>query len=658
MDFGNSIFPQKPSISIPDTAEVIWVNDMFVEDYVGGGELTSEALIQSSPFEVFKLHSKDVTMELLQQGHRKFWIFGNFAAMHPQLIPSIVANLKYAVVEYDFKYCRYRSPEKHEAAEQQPCGCENEMHGKLVSTLYYQAASLWWMAEKQMQAYHKLFPFLAERKNTVLSSVFDPRTFAYLKTLREKYKDAERTKWIVLGSPSWIKGASDAKEYCEENNLDYEVVWGIPYEQLLEKLAQAKGFVYLPKGGDTCPRMVIEAKLLGCELVLNDNVLHADEEWFAGVKLENKGTHEFQDDDDEITRVEQYLYANRDWFWNGIKADMEYSPRISGYTTTRDCIEQNYPYEASIASMLAFCDEVVVVDGGSTDGTWERLQALAADEPKLVIHQEVRDWSEKRFAVYDGLQKAKARSLCTSEFCWQQDSDEVVHEDDGPKVRDIIHAFPHNLDLLALPVIEFWGGQDKVRCDIHPWKWRLSRNKKSITHGIPAHLRQTDEDGNLYAKMGTDGCDYIDCVEHKLIPFANFYTADVEMVRRQGEQDEEKRKLYEQWFNECVSKLPSVFHFSWWDMERKIKTYRDYWGKHWKSLYDIEIVDTAENNMMFDAPWSEVTDEMIAERAKVFASEMGGWIWHSKWQGQKTPHITCQRSLPKFIKEWVDGAVS
>ena len=48
---GNSPFetPQSKKINIPPEAEVVFVSDMFVEDYVGGAELTSEAIISSSP---------------------------------------------------------------------------------------------------------------------------------------------------------------------------------------------------------------------------------------------------------------------------------------------------------------------------------------------------------------------------------------------------------------------------------------------------------------------------------------------------------------------------------------------------------------------------------------------------------------------------------
>ena len=62
---------------------------------------------------------------------------------------------------------------------------------------------------------------------------------------------------------------------------------------------------FLPKGSDTCPRLVIEAKLLGCKLQLNDNVLHAKEKWF---------------DTEDIEEIEKHLREQPKKFWDVVQA--------------------------------------------------------------------------------------------------------------------------------------------------------------------------------------------------------------------------------------------------------------------------------------------------------------------------------------------------
>lgn len=634
---------------IPEGTQIVWVSDLFVEDYVGGAELTSEALIESSPFNVFKLKSSEVTMDLLQKGQNLFWVFGNWSQINLDIIPAIIVNMKYAVIEYDYKFCRYRSPEKHENLDLIPCNCSEIDHGKLVAAFYAGAQHLWWMSEAQMDIYHEKFPPLKEGKNTVLSSVFSDKTLATIKLLREANKEKEKKGWIVLGSNSWIKGFEKAKKYCEDNELDYKVLWNVPYEVVLQEISEAEGHVYLPEGNDTCPRMVVEAKLLGAKLVLNDFVQHKDEDWFNPL-VEDVENH---DEDDEITQIEQYLYAARDWFWNGTKADMEYIPTLSGYTTTRNCISQNYPYEAAISSMLDFCDEVVVMDGGSDDGTYEILEKWALDNPKLKVYRSEMQWDSKRFAIFDGMLKSMAREACTMDYCWQMDSDEIVHETDFEKIQKILRNFPSNIDLLALPVVEFWGGKDKVRMDINPWKWRLSRNKKYIGHGVPGHLRVEEEDG-YYSKLGSDGCDYIHRETLEPILFANFYTPENEMIRRQALSNDKIREHYQRWFDNVVEHLPCVYHFSWWDIERKIKTYKNYWQKHWESLFNIKTEDTVENNKFFDKPWSEVSDEEIKEKAIELSEKTGGWIFHNKWKRESIPSLSLKKELPKYIKGWIE----
>ncbi len=621
----------------PET-RFVFVADLFAEDYAGGAELTSQALIDSCPLPIETIKSRDLNIETLEAGHEKYWIFGNFAGMNMELIPSIVANLEYSVLEYDYKYCKYRSPEKHEVSELKPCDCHEDIHGKMISAFYHGSKSLWWMSEAQMNKYHTIFPFLSKKDNVVLSSVFDDKFFYNVKLLREKYKNTERKGWIVLGSNSWIKGAQAAEAWCKENEKDYEVVWGLPYEDVLEKLAAAEGFVYLPEGGDTCPRMVIEAKLLGCKLELNDYVQHAKEIWF---------------DTDDMFDTEAYLFAARARFWNALRATMEWSPTISGYTTTRNCISQKYPFDKAIESMLGFANEVVVVDGGSSDGTWEFLEEWASKEPRLKPYKIERDWDHKRHALFDGQQKSEARSRCTGDFLWQMDSDEIVHEDHYEKIIGLCKNFPDNVDLVSLPVIEYWGGPEKVRMDINPWKWRLSRNKEYITHGIPGQLRKTDENGDLYSLPGTDGCDYIHSETLELIPHASFYTQEVHTARMAAlSGNEEAQAGYQNWFNTVVDQLPGVHHYSWFDMERKIKTYKNFWSRFWQSLYNIEQEDTIENNMFFDKKWSDVTDEDITNLSNKLSTEMGGWIFHQKVDFSKpTPHLTLNQGQPALMKK-------
>lgn len=646
----------------PDT-QIIFVADMFVEDYVGGAELTSEALIETCPFKLHKLHSKNVTLELLQQHMDKYWIFGNFAMMDLNLLPAVIANLNYTVLEYDFKFCKHRSPQKHEALENVPCNCHAVLHGELIAAFYTRSKSIWWMSEKQKAVYDTKFPELRKHTSSaVLSSVLSARTIAQIRAMREQ--DSTRSKWIVLDSNSWVKGASLAKELCAKEKLDYETLWNKTHEETLHRLATAEGFVYTPAGHDTCPRMVIEAKLLGCQLKLNDNVLHKDEVWFNS----------------SLEEIEEYLLSAPNIFWNDITQKMSWTPTISGYTTTYNCVVQDYPFVDSIKSMLSFCDEVCVVDAGSTDDTLVTLMCLAYDEEphgqfhnlfsqvlasardkkqtyefpdifatkkrseNLRVKVIWRDWSHPRSALFDGMQKAEARRMCTKEFCWQQDVDEMCHEGDVAKIKQLCAAKLGGQLLISLPVVEWWGSLSKVRIDTNPVKWRLSKNDPDITHGIPQVFRRMDQHG-MYAVPGSsDGCDMISAKTGDPLPFLTVCTAKSEDLRHRALKGDLKAlQEYEQWFNTIIENLPSVYHVSWLNIERKIRLYRDFWTRHWNSCFGVEYKDTAESNMFFNVPWSDVTDEMIKQRAQELASGTGGHIFHRKFDNHVTPHISVNR---------------
>jgi hypothetical protein len=253
----------------------VFVSDYFIEDFIGGAELTSDAILQAcSSYKTIR--SAELTKEKIEKYKNCFWIFGNIAAAKEEMLLSAAKNLNYCVLEYDYKYCKYRSPEKHAFFEKK-CDCHIQRSGKIISIFFASAKVLWFMSTKQKEHYEKMFLFLKKQNSFVLSSVFDKPTLSLLKNLKAK----KNNKWLIVKSGSWIKGTREAIEHARQNKLEYFLAEKLPYKEMLKALAVCKGLIFLPPGKDTCPRLVIEAKLLDCELIINENVQHSTESWFS-----------------------------------------------------------------------------------------------------------------------------------------------------------------------------------------------------------------------------------------------------------------------------------------------------------------------------------------------------------------------------------------
>lgn len=328
--------------------------------------------------------------------------------------------------------------------------------------------------------------------------------------------------------------------------------------------------------------------------------------------------------------------------------------KLSGYTTTRNCVSMDYPFQETIKSMLGFCDEVVVMDSSdANDGTREALAALEKSSGgKLKVYYAEVDWKAPNHGIYDGALKQAAREKCTGDYLWQMDCDEVIDPKCRPAIDSIIQQAGglQEQPVLCLPIVEYWGSADKVRVDVNPWKWRVSRNHPEVVHGIPITHRKV-ENGLVYAKPGTDTCDYIVRSQGLPVPNMNFVNGEIERLRQAALTNENARQQYEAWFNQVASGLPTVYHFSWWSIKGKIEKYRDFFGDFWKAMYNDH---TRASNMFFDVPWEQVTEEMIAAKAQQLRDGTGGWIFHKPWDGSKVPSVKIHQPYPDLMKDWCE----
>jgi hypothetical protein len=284
--------------------EVVFVSDFFVQDVVGGAELTTEALIKGAPCRTYRIRSHQLSEDLIHKNSEKYWVFGNFANLNFDLIPFIAKSLNYSILEYDYKFCKFRSVEKHEFVEKIACKCEETQLAELVQNFFLSAKKVWWMSKNQLEFQTSKIPKLIDCNSEVLSSVFDVETLHRFQKLNASNIDRSPNA-LIFESPNWLKGTANAIDWCKSNGMDFDLVRDVDYDTMLNVLRKHKTLVYLPNAKDTCPRMVIEAKLLGCELVLNENVQHKDEHWFNA----------------ETEQILDYLNFRTKVFWNNTLAN-------------------------------------------------------------------------------------------------------------------------------------------------------------------------------------------------------------------------------------------------------------------------------------------------------------------------------------------------
>ena len=116
-----------------------------------------------------------------------------------------------------------------------------------------------------------------------------------------------------------------------------------------------------------------------------------------------------------------------------------------------------YSFIQSIQSALPLCDEYVVNVGDSDDDTLNMVKAI--NSPKIcIIHSHWNEQMKTKGYVY-GQQKMIALFNCTGDWAFYLEADEVIHENDIPKIREGMQKYLHNekVEALVFDFIHFYG---------------------------------------------------------------------------------------------------------------------------------------------------------------------------------------------------------
>lgn len=138
--------------------------------------------------------------------------------------------------------------------------------------------------------------------------------------------------------------------------------------------------------------------------------------------------------------------------------------RLGGYVCVRNGIQLDYCFELAIQSLIPVCDELVLCDSDSTDGTRERLEAYAArDKGIRVINypwpnpKGESDWWIKWLNF--------ARCNLTSEMQITLDADEVL--DNSMRSYRLIREATRRGRSLRMDRLNFWRDSHSLIPDGH-----------------------------------------------------------------------------------------------------------------------------------------------------------------------------------------------
>ncbi len=280
---------------------------------LGGTNFTSLAILESRVDDVVSIPCSELKATHIEMYKDRLWIIGNImglGAVDKAVVLRVFEELSFVKIEFDYNYCQYRGDAPHEILGQDKCQCP---HGKTGHPLLQQiydliakrAKLIFYMSFRQMCKHVAHMPTLPPEKMHVLSSCFTKHNFDLFKVVRENRKGDNGTYAIMQGFGGWhseAKGLTEARNYCIANGVPHQVVPVREYEDHIIGLSKFKGLIFLPIVDDTCPRSIIEAKLLGLDVITNLNSQHVTEGWWHGT----------------IEECEAYLKGRPVFFWSKI----------------------------------------------------------------------------------------------------------------------------------------------------------------------------------------------------------------------------------------------------------------------------------------------------------------------------------------------------
>ncbi len=251
-------------------SEYIFIADFFVDHYKGGAEFVNEELIKilaSKGHTVEKIRCQDTTAEYILQNRDKNFILSNFMRL-PKAAKDEIRKVNFALYEHDHKYIINRNPAEYPNLVAPKDFLINQELFEDAHAVFCQSS----IHKKALEA------------NLNVKNVINLGSSLWSEEFLNKISEIpikKTKKAAIIEDSNPIKQQTLAEKFCNNNDLEYDLISADSPLELAEKLSSYEFFVFLPEFLETFSRVAVEAKMVGCKLYTNRLLGAASEPWFT-----------------------------------------------------------------------------------------------------------------------------------------------------------------------------------------------------------------------------------------------------------------------------------------------------------------------------------------------------------------------------------------
>ena len=249
------------------------IADFFYKDFTGGAELNDFSLMdqfRKSGIEVQEVYCRDVTIEFLSQNQEANFIVANFVALSSEIKQHMIENNRYVIYEHDHKYLKKRNPifYKDFVAPQ----------AELANIDFFKnARATICLTQLALEVFKKNTGL--ENVDKVGASVWRDEDLDYLVELSNACE--KNGLAAIMDSSNPIKKRDQCISFCQKNKISFDLISDRNHRNFLQKLSSYDKLIFMTGHLETCCRIIVEAKMLNCEVITQQRLIGAcSEEWF------------------------------------------------------------------------------------------------------------------------------------------------------------------------------------------------------------------------------------------------------------------------------------------------------------------------------------------------------------------------------------------